>query len=477
MIETTIARFACDDAASDAGQARAVYETLYQDDAHETGHELCCDFLETCLEQVNDLPCDLPQNPSGLGQWMAQRHETVGLQYLDYLQQREAGAPRRYFTNRSHALYFLRGVAPTKLVDGAWLYGLLNQWRDDRYRGLIRIYLEELGDGAAADNHVAMYRRLLASTGCEPLASLDDEHYVQGAIQLCLARNAAHYVPEIIGFNLGYEQLPLHLLITAYELKELGIDHYYFQVHVTVDNADSGHARKAVDAVALLRPIAGDAHAYYQRIRRGYRLNELGKGTVSVIESFDIDDEMARIVAQKAVHGRHMHSNRCRVAGRTINSWLSDATDASAFLTELQRTGWIKRHCDPGQSRFWRLLDQGADMFGVFSGYEKQLIHDWIWGDALPEPSQASPALATKHSRGLLKTMSPASLDPFDAGLSSGAVGDFGADLRELEERFVQAKDRHGLISELISMLGPSVHHTPAGLMATRMFSRILDSA
>ena len=57
------------------------------------------------------------------------------------------GAPRRFFRNRSHALHFIKSVAPTKLVDGAWLYGLLPRWSDARLAPLIRIYLEELGDG------------------------------------------------------------------------------------------------------------------------------------------------------------------------------------------------------------------------------------------------------------------------------------------------------------------------------------------
>src|SRR5690606_40079195 len=100
-----------------------------------------------------------------------------------------------------YVLYFLQGVAPTKFVDGAWLYGLLPQWQDDRFRALIRIYLEELGEGRAAYNHVSTYRRLLAVNGCEHLMPLSDGHYVQGAIQLCLARLAAQFMPEVVGFN------------------------------------------------------------------------------------------------------------------------------------------------------------------------------------------------------------------------------------------------------------------------------------
>jgi hypothetical protein len=78
--------------------------------------------------------------------------------------------------------------------------------------------------------------------------------------------------------------LPLHLLITAYELKELHIDPYYFTLHVTVDNADSGHAKQAVDAVFNAMPRLGDAENFWRRVRNGYRLNLLGASTNSIIE-------------------------------------------------------------------------------------------------------------------------------------------------------------------------------------------------
>lgn len=36
---------------------------------------------------------------------------------------------------------------------------------------------------------------------------------------------------------------------------------------------------------------------------------------------------------------------------------------------------------DPGASRFWRLLvGDRAEMFGVFSDYDLQVIFDWIRG-------------------------------------------------------------------------------------------------
>src|SRR5690606_1606471 len=120
-------------------------------------------------------------------------------------------------------------------------------------------------------------------------------HFVQGAIQLALAEHAERFLPEIIGFNLGYEQLPLHLPITAYELTELGIDPYYFTLHVTVDNADSGHAKKAVQSLLDAWPQVADGAEFYRRVRAGYRLNELGASTVSVIGDFDLQREVLRI--------------------------------------------------------------------------------------------------------------------------------------------------------------------------------------
>jgi hypothetical protein len=76
-----------------------------------------------------------------------------------------------------------------------------------------------------------------------------------------------------------------------------------------------------------------------------------------------------------------MHSDRCRLQGRTINQWLAEPGAMPGFLEALQAQGWIKRDSDPGQSRFWSLIEgPTAAMFGVFDAYEKQLWHDWIAG-------------------------------------------------------------------------------------------------
>lgn len=466
---------------------RGLYNALL---AHEPTDEALDEsraFLRAGLQQVADMSCDLPEDPQALYDWMDTRHQAVGDQYAAYLKARKAGAPRQYFSSRAHALYFLRGVAPTKLVDGSWLYGLVHHWQDDRFHGLIRTYLEELGEGRPQDNHVVMYRQLLASQGCEHWNDLDDEQYRQGALQLSLAHNAPNFLPEIIGFNLGYEQLPLHLLITSYELNELGIDPYYFTVHVTVDNAGTGHARKAIDSVLDAMPSMGDRQAFLKRLRAGYLLNDLGMGTVDVIRSFDLEGELVRILKKKSLHGRHAHSDYCRIEGRTVNEWLSDSRQVPDFLKKLEERGWIKRHANPAQSRFWQLVHgDRAEMFGVFSPYELQVIHDWIAGEEVSRYPVMAEAGAVGAPRSLPSFRASQRLRARRASDNAGSVrhtdgmlddaGDFAEELRLLEENVAAAPNKQHAMALLADMIGPATHHTPAGLMATRLFSHMLHA-
>lgn len=427
-------------------------------------------YLQDQLQRAATLPCDLPDDPAALDAWVMQRTEAVGHQYQAYLDQRRAGGARRYFSSKAHALHFLRGVAPTKLVDGAWLYGLLQRWDDGRFTALIQTYLEELGEGQPEKNHVVLYRKLLASQGCDDWQQLDDEHFVQGAIQLALAEHAERFLPEVIGFNLGYEQLPLHLLITAYELTELGIDPYYFTLHVTVDNADNGHAHKAVQGLRAAWPQMGDGAAFYQRVRNGYRLNDLGASTVSVIGDFDLSTEVQRIFEKKAAVGQFVHSDYCRFEGRTVNQWLAE--DVEQFLAVLETRGWIKRGHDPQESRFWQLIvGEQAPMFGVFSAYEQQMIHDWIAGDWQAD-GKRSPRSALLKGQARFNARRPAA----DSTAPQATAGnDFDAELQLLEQQLARQPDRAARMRLLLPLLAPQRHHSAVGLLATRLFNGLFN--
>jgi hypothetical protein len=152
-----------------------------------------------------------------------------------------------------------------------------------------------------------------------------------------------------------------------------------------------------------------------------------------------------------------MHSDYCRFEGKTVNQWLTSPEQLPGFLDAMENKGWIKRHRDPQESRFWQLIDgDGAAMFGVFSPYEKQLLHDWISGDWTAERS--APA-ARRLSSGAVEPVLPAS-DPDIQTLQAALEG-----LSAAEQMPV-----------LIPWLSAHRHAHPAGLMATRRFIELKSS-
>ncbi|MVV48678.1 iron-containing redox enzyme family protein [Pseudomonas sp. PB120] len=434
------------------GSLKQCYEQLLLSDDAEQRRALGQRLLQTQIQQAADLPQEIPEDLSALASFVEQRSIQVARQYADYLKSRKNGVPRQFFSNKAHALFFLQAVGPTKKVDGAWLYGLLQHWRDPRFDGLICTYLEELGSGNPARNHVAIYSKLLAEHGLQDCGVLDDAYYLQGAIQLALGECSDEFLPEVIGYNLGYEMLPLHLLISAYELSELGIDPYYFTLHVTIDNASTGHAQKAVQSVLQLLPIDADREEFVRRVTLGYRLNDLGQGSRAIIESFDLYAEVLNMLERKRPFGQHMHSDYCKVEGQTVNQWLSSPEQLPGFLVALENKGWIKRDQDPQNSRFWQLIDgDGAAMFGVFSPYEKQLLHDWIAGDW--KPKRAAPMFRRSPGATTVEPELPAN----------------DADIQSLQATLQGLAD-HEEMPVLIPWLSARRHAHPAGLMATRRF-------
>jgi len=449
-------------------------------------------FLDESIQESASLSCDLPTNARELDAWIDRSTAEVGARYQQYLKGRKNGQPRAYFATKSQALHFLKAVAPTKTVDGAWLYGLVKHWNDGRFESLIKIYLEELGSGVPEKNHVVLFKKLLATHGCDKWDTLSDTHFVQGAIQLALAHHADHFLPEVIGFNLGYEQLPLHLLITAYELNELGIDPYYFTLHVTVDNADTGHAKSALAGLREAWPVVCDDKRFYERVMNGFKLNSLGASTNSIIASFDLQEELFSIFKEKSRAGNQVHSDYCRVAGRTVNDWLKNEEEIPSFIAALEKAGWIKRGEDPDNSRFWKLL-QGdrAEMFGVFNAYELQAIYDWIKGDAQGAAASNTSVTSAPIQRTLtfkarqklhatLENRNGIKIGPEKESqkvLVSMATADhatdFNAEIRRLDSALSKTASREEAMNMLGELISPARHHTAVGLKATRMFVRM----
>lgn len=468
------------EASGEEASAHTVYRALLMNPGSSYALDLSRRFLRSQLALVSNGTDELPRAPEAWDDWIDQSAHQVTESYKLYLKERKAGAPRRFFATRGQALSFLVKVAPTKLVDGAWLYGVLEHWKDVRLQPLVETFLEELGRGDPDQNHVLLYKKLMVAEGCDPMELLDVSYYVQGAIQLSLGYHANEFLPELIGYNLGYEQLPLHLLITSYELNELGIDPYYFTLHVTIDNASTGHARRAVQAVMDCLPAEEhERKVFLQRLRRGYALNDLGIGSMAILDSLDVEQDVVDILKRKSQYGL-VHSDYCRIRGRTVNEWLTDSDRIPEFLQALIAEGWIKRHRDPSESRFWQLL-QGpkAKMFGVFNGWEMAMIHEWIAGDWHRVKARKHRVVrerdgaVEKNAEGV-----PPVRGSSDA-LNSLKVHWDGSDSWEHRVRLQDASATMATtetVRNLIRLMAPGKHHTPEGLRATRLFGSLFSN-
>ncbi|AXY56660.1 iron-containing redox enzyme family protein [Acinetobacter chinensis] len=404
----------------------------------------------------NDL--NFPERLVDLERWISQNHNSQCLNYSNYLERRRNGGKREFFQTVSEAYEFLYKVAPVKRVDGSWLYSLTKHWNDQEYRGLIQIYLEELGLGIRAKNHVCLFENLLTSHGLNQfLVNLGDEYYHQAAVQLALAYASSEFIPEILGFNLGYEQLPLHLLITNYELKELGIDSRYFNLHITIDNYDNGHAKLALESIQKISRRYDDEYEFMKKLKAGFALNDAGLSSNTIIQNLDTEAMVLNILQKKAIIGRHMHNNRCVIANKTTNEWLSDNENVSLFVQVLKDNGWIRLNEDPSNSRFWNMLNDDGKMSGVFSDIEKAFIYDWIAGTESDKFSyQVKPQLIEKF------------LD-MDCIQSSHPNN-----LESLQHDILGINNIKDQLSKLVLYLSPHYHSQEIGLWSSRKYVEIL---
>ena len=410
-------------------------------------------FLENEISNLNDDDYELPTHIDQFDEWITKQNKAQCICYGEYIERRGNGGMREYFSTTSKAYEFLYKIAPTKRVDGAWLYSFTQYWDDPIFRDFIQIYLEELGLGQETNNHVKLFDNLLFSLGLHQFSmNLPDEYYHQSAIQLALAYASSDFIPEIAGFNLGYEQLPLHLLITNYELKELGIDSNYFNQHITIDNFENGHAQLSTNAIKKIAKRYKDQAELLRKVKIGLLLNNRGVSSVQVIKSLNTERVVIDIFKKKAVVGKYMHSNKCMFNKKSMNEWLSNEDQIEEFIRELINMKWIKLNQDPKYSRFWKIInDSDGKMFGVFSAAEKSFIYDWIIGS---KTLQHNKAVNTAFINNVLELK----------------IFSYLADdqLQELQKQVHYSVNTAHNLSKLMPYLAPHIHHQEIGLWSTQ---------
>lgn len=412
------------------------------------------DFLKKEIQSL-ELDIDFPSQINEVDDWLITQNKAQCSQYQLYLEKRKKGAEREYFKNIAQAYEFLIKIAPVKRVDGSWLYSIIRYWNDPIFRDLIQIYLEELGLGGAKSNHVCVFDDLLLNLGLEHfILDLEDKYYHQPAIQLALAYAPSEFIPEIIGFNLGYEQLPLHLLISNYELNELGINAQYFNLHITIDNFDNGHANLSTKALEKIYTKFKDKKNFMNKVKVGFSLNNKGISSIQIIKNLNLEAMVVKILQRKALVGNMIHNERCKINQKTINQWLSTPNSVEEFLNVLIEKKWINLGKDPTESRFWQLINhEEGKMFGVFNTTEKQIIYDWI----AAEHTQIKPF--NKRSN-------------FACSNSEDFVFSYFSDgtLEDIQHQLAQTNNMGMKINKILPYMAPHIHYSEIGLWCTKRF-------
>lgn len=353
-------------------------------------------------------------DPQALHDFLARSADKTADVFAAYTARRKAGGPREMFPTLEYAKYWARLAAPVKYVDGSWLGGVHRvESTKPSHRAASRIawqiLSEELGDGDLGKNHVWVYEQLVNSIGAGSIGLGHETKFISNVTnsnhetrvwsaaiaQLCVSLFPAEMLPEILGFNMAYESLPCHLLITIQEFKELKLDPYYFVLHVSIDNGHSGHAAMGAAAViAYMDSLpAEEREEAWRRVQAGYILAEGLPTTPAPISQ--LDKEVTEIFRQKCETAKPMHSF-CPGAiggsqfGKKLEDWLDPEQFerwGMLFTKVLADSRWVvKGH--PEESKLIQELQWGGRMFGAYTTEETMVLSRWIEGLA---PASTNP--------------------------------------------------------------------------------------
>ena len=352
----------------------------------------------------------------GLTRFIQSKDDQMIQRWEDYLTRRKTGAPKELFKDREEAKWWLKQVAPAKYVDGAWLGHINKITTPFALRRATKIawqvLSEELGDGDVRKNHVYVFAELMKEIGSalprgdmedfiHPRHGLNEAAVWKAAVaQLLISLFPHEFLPEILGFNLHFEGLTLETLKAAKELEELKINAYYFFLHVTIDNADSGHTMMAMQAVIEyfehLQTTQGTQaveHAW-RRFQTGFTLSDglpttpkspsMRKPAVDSFPRTEHEAQVIKIILAKAAVSHKIHcSSRLKVGRQSLVEWLEPTALASKsrqmeFLDELSNLKpWVRKGNSTG-SKLIQELSWGGKMFGSFTYNEVEVFKRWI---------------------------------------------------------------------------------------------------
>ncbi|KQX01494.1 hypothetical protein ASC94_02410 [Massilia sp. Root418] len=415
-------------------------------------------FLRTQLDAAAAQPPCLPVRYDELAGWIAHHAQTATDAYHRYQVVREFGAPRRHFATLAQARQFLREAAPARLADGASLYGVVERWDDVDFQPMIASYLEQLGNGVPDRNRYLLYRDLLASGAGSasadagagglsvglPLAS-----YRSAALELSLAHNGDDFLPELIGYNLARQQPSAELLVARHELTELGL-------HADAFAGAGVAAGSGPSALLSLRGVmarVGDPAAFYRRVADGFRLH----AQAAHLPLPSAGDAAAPLPAE---------SSAAAPAGAPAGRPAAAAANAATAATAARQAGSQPAPVLPPDTVANRAPGRSAQAVPA----------------PLPVPDGPADAGGPKHQGSQLATADaprrvraerPVIRHHFPA--DEHAWESIGCELRLLEARLASSDSKEEAMATLSRLLAPALQHTPAGLMAARIYTQLFN--
>lgn len=409
-----------------------MYYQLHHLEHHPDVLQPARDELLSLLSQGLAITLELPKAQSilsidtytkeGLLSYLNDKQAEVQSEWVRYQDRRKQGQGPTMFPNESIAKEWLVHHAPHKFVDGAWLGHIHKISTPFHLRGITRdvwqVLSEELGDGDLSKHHVTLYRELLDSIDCSlPVAhtkefvdmlewdQVDNYGAWEDAVgQLVISLFPNEFLPEILGFNMHFEAVKLDTMQAAYELKGLGINPYYFLIHISIDNADSGHTAMATHAVTryldLIRSTEGEeaVQKAWKRIQTGYIMSQtLGDGSPKLRKDTAAHPNPAILInplsgqlmdifkAKAAVSQKFHYQSKVHIGSYALSEWLDpalwEAADGRQQIRLLNILSQAKPWVVAGNSEKSRILKElswGGRMFGAFTESEAAIFRSWI---------------------------------------------------------------------------------------------------
>ncbi|MGW0808176.1 LodA/GoxA family CTQ-dependent oxidase [Nonomuraea sp. NPDC002799] len=303
------------------------------------------------------------------------------------------GAGEPLFKTADQVIERIRQLAPFNQLDGSWLERIAQAGPSSEVQGyLFEIWSDEIGNGDPAQNHANVYTDLLHSAGIRlpPIASrayaddpsIWDSSYISPVYQSAIAQFPETYAPELLGMTLylEWEAIFLPAMVKLYDYH--GYDPLFYQLHVAIDNAVSGHGAKARDAVIRyldhVREESGEREMqeHWRRVWNGYlAFKFVGGGDWWYIFTNppSLEDRVWDMFGQKRHYAQLNHGTR-RLGPNLINDWFDEP---DAFLQQLVQSDLITPG-DAKNSRIFSMMEFGGPMLKVFSSQDKELLAQYI---------------------------------------------------------------------------------------------------